>query len=110
MIILSLIPMDPSSTARVTVTLPAELVESIDRIEPNRSRFVAQAIERELARRQRAGLLRSLRSPHPEAMALAEAGLAEWGAGEPASDDLVDSSAGRSIRWVEGRGWVPGKR
>lgn len=102
--------MDSPATARVTVTLPAELVESIDRIEPNRSRFVAQAVERELARRRRADLLRSLKAPHPEAVALAEAGFAAWGAGEGTSGDLVDPSVGRSVRWIEGRGWVPGKK
>src|SRR5262245_44365957 len=96
-----------AATARVTVTLPAELVESIDRLERNRSRFVSDAVKRELARRRRAGLLRSLKNPHPEAADLAEAGLAEWGASLPVEDEeLVDVSAGKRVRWVEGRGWV----
>jgi metal-responsive CopG/Arc/MetJ family transcriptional regulator len=34
-----------ATTERVTVTLPAELVESIDRYERNRSRFIAEAVE-----------------------------------------------------------------
>ena len=36
------------STERMTVTLSAELVDGIDRVERNRSRFVAQAVEHEL--------------------------------------------------------------
>lgn len=95
------------TTERVTVTLPVELVENIDRLERNRSRFIAEAVEHELARRRRAGLLRSLKSPHPESAELAEAGLAAWGASLPGGDDdLVDASAGKPVRWVEGRGWV----
>jgi len=94
-------------TARVTVTLPAELVERIDQLERNRSRFVVEAVARELVRRRRAGLLISLKHPHPEVAELAEAGLEAWGADLPAADrDLVDRAAGKPVRWVEGRGWV----
>lgn len=96
-----------SSTERVTVTLPAELVEGIDRVERDRSRFIAQAVERELTRRRREGLLRSLESPHPEAAEVADTGLSEWAATLPAGDDdLVDPNAGTAVRWVEGKGWV----
>ena len=96
-----------ATTERVTVTLPAELVERIDRLERNRSRFIAQAVGHELLRRRRNGLLRSLKSPHPEAAELAETGLADWGASLPADDErLVDVSAGKPVRWVEGQGWV----
>lgn len=99
------------STARVTVTLPSEMVERIDELERNRSRFVAEAVTRELARRRRAGLLRSIKSPHPEAAELADVGLEEWGASLPAGDeDLVDRSAGKAVRWVAGRGWVEKSR
>ena len=66
-----------ASTERVTVTLPAELVKEIDHFERNRSRFIAEAVERELVRRRRAGLLRSLEHPHPEAAELADMGLAD---------------------------------
>lgn len=98
-----------ATTERVTVTLPIDLVEGIDRYERNRSRFITQAVEHELARRRREGLLRSLASPHPEAAELAEAGLADWGASLPADDEgLVDESAGKPVRWVEGQGWVEG--
>jgi hypothetical protein len=96
-----------ATTERVTVTLPIDLVEGIDRLERNRSRFITEAVEHELVRRRREGLLRSLASPHPEAAELAETGLADWGASLPADDEsLVDESAGRPVRWIEGQGWV----
>jgi hypothetical protein len=96
-----------ATTERVTVTLPIDLVEGIDRLERNRSRFITEAVEHELIRRRREGLLRSLASPHPEAAELAETGLADWGASLPADDEsLVDESAGRPVRWVEGQGWM----
>lgn len=96
-----------ATTERVTVTLPVELVEGIDRFERNRSRFIAEAVEHELVSRRRDGLLRSLKNPHPEAAELAEAGLADWGASLPADDEgLVDVAAGKAVRWVEGQGWM----
>lgn len=96
-----------ATTERVTVTLPIDLVEGIDRFERNRSRFITEAVEHELVRRRREGLLRSLASPHPEAAELAETGLADWGASLPADDEgLVDETAGKPVRWVEGQGWV----
>ena len=96
-----------ATTERVTVTLPVELVEGIDRLERNRSRFIAEAVAHELVRRRRAGLLRSMKHPHSEAAELADAGLTEWGARLPAeADGLVDMAAGRPVRWVEGQGWV----
>lgn len=96
-----------ATTERVTVTLPAELVEGIDRLERNRSRFIAEAVEHELASRRRDGLLRSLKNPHPDAAELGETGLAEWGASLPADDEgLVDVSAGKAVRWIEGQGWI----
>ncbi len=97
-----------ATTERVTVTLPIDLVEGIDRFERNRSRFISEAVERELVRRRREGLLRSLARPHPEAAEVAETGLADWGASLPADDEggLVDEAAGKPVRWVEGRGWV----
>ena len=93
---------------RVTVTLPAEVVEDIDRQERNRSRFVLEAVRRELKRRQRDLLRRSLASPHPEASELADAGFDEWAAGLPRGEgeELVDARRGSRVRWVPGRGWV----
>jgi predicted transcriptional regulator len=96
----------PSTTERVTVTLPAELVDRIDRLERNRSRFVAEAVRNELARRRRAELKRSLVRPHPEALEHAEFGLETWGVDRPEDDDaLVDPTAGHAIRWDEDAGW-----
>lgn len=95
------------ATERVTITLPIDLVARIDRYERNRSRFITEAVEHELVHRQREELVRSLASPHPEAAELAETGIADWGASLPADDErLVDESAGKSVRWVEGQGWV----
>jgi hypothetical protein len=95
-----------SITERVTVTLPAELVERIDRLERNRSRFIAEAVEHELTRRRREDLLSSVRNPHPETVDLADAGLEDWTADLPADEGLVDVTAGTAVRWVEGQGWV----
>ena len=96
-----------AKTARVTVTLPAELVAAIDRCDRNRSRFVTEAVAHELDRRRREGLLRSLRNPHPRSRALAEIDLAGWGASLAAGDEaLVDISAGTAVRWADGGGWV----
>jgi Arc/MetJ-type ribon-helix-helix transcriptional regulator len=98
--------MSPRSE-RVTVTLPAELVRDIDRLERNRSKFVLEAVQHELAQRRRHELERSLKNPHPESGMLAEEGFAEWAAGLP--DDgagLLDRKAGRPVRWIPGQGWV----
>ncbi len=96
---------------RVTVTLPNELVRDIDRREKNRSKFVAEAVRHELDRRRRAELHRSLRNPHPEIAGLAEQGLEEWARSLPEEDAeaLVNSSAGKPVRWVPGEGWVEGR-
>jgi hypothetical protein len=97
---------------RVTVTLPTEVVQDIDRLERNRSKFVLDAVRRELQRRRRAELMRSLRSPHRESEPLAEAGFREWAGNLPAEDvaGLVDMRAGTPVRWVPGKGWVAARR
>jgi hypothetical protein len=59
--------------SRVTVTLPEEILTEMDRAAPNRSRFVLEAVTRELARRRRAALRASLSAPHPESLQVAEA-------------------------------------
>jgi Arc/MetJ-type ribon-helix-helix transcriptional regulator len=96
------------SVERVTVTLPDGLVREIDRREKNRSKFLAEAVRRELDRRRRDDLRRSLQNPHPESAELAEQGLEEWSRGLPEEDAeaLVDNSAGKAVRWVPGEGWV----
>jgi len=94
------------TTERVTVTLSAELVEGIDRLERNRSRFIAEAIEHELARRRRDALLSSVRSPHPETADLADTRLGDWTSDLLDEQGLVDVAGGTAVRWVEGKGWV----
>ena len=93
-------------TERVTVTLSADLIHGIDRLERNRSRFIAEAVERELARRRRETLLSSVKNPHPETGNLVESGLGDWTADLPDDEGLVDVAAGTAVRWVEGQGWV----
>jgi hypothetical protein len=91
---------------RVTVTLRTDLLKEIDRLERNRSRFIAEAVEHELQRRRREALLASLEDPHPETAALADVGLEDWVKDLPEENDLVDVSMGRAVRWIDGRGWV----
>ncbi len=91
---------------RVTVTLPADLVERIDRLERNRSRFIAEAVEHELAQRRRDSLLQSIQNPHPETTELVDVSLREWVSDLPSDETLVDASAGTPVRWVEGLGWT----
>lgn len=95
---------------RVSVTLPADLVEEIDRRERNRSRFMLEAARRELLRRQRDELRRSLANPHPRSLVLADAGLEGWGAkSRVRSADLLKWKSGRPVRWVPGKGWTSGR-
>jgi Arc/MetJ-type ribon-helix-helix transcriptional regulator len=97
-----------AAVERVTLTLPEDLLREMDRHESNRSEFVAEAIRRELDRRRRAGLRRSLHNPHRESAEIAEQGIAEWSRALPDEDAeaLVDSSAGKAIRWAPGEGWT----
>ena len=86
--------------------MPSELVAGIDRIEGNRSRFVAEAVRHELQRRQRLELLRSLEAPHPDSVATAALGLADWAEALPEGDsDLLDPSAGVPLQWRPESGW-----
>lgn len=96
-----------ATTEPVTVNLSVELLEGIDRFEQSRSQFIEEAVEHELVKRRREGLIRSLSHPHPESAELAETGLAAWGAALPTGDEgLVDVLSGTPVRWVEGQGWV----
>ncbi len=94
--------------ARITVTLPDNLVTDIDRRERNRSRFILEAVEHELENRRRQELLTSIEHPHPQSEEVAEVGMSEWGDWEDAEheDDLLDREAGSSVRWTPGLGWV----
>jgi len=91
---------------RVTVTLPADLVERIDQLERNRSRFIAEAVEHELTQRRRDALLQSVQNPHPETTDHVNIGLSDWVSDLPADETLVDANAGTAVRWVEGQGWI----
>ena len=81
---------------------------AVDRQEKNRSRFVAEAVRRELDRRRREELLRSLQNPHPETIEFADQEFEAWSHSLPAEDaeSLLDNKAGTSVRWVPGEGWV----
>ena len=91
---------------RVTVTLRSDLLEEIDRVERNRSRFIAEAVEHELQRRRREALLLSVVNPHPETAELVDVGTGDWVKDLREEHDLVDLSTGIAVRWIEGRGWV----
>ena len=93
-------------TDRVTVTLSGALVAKIDRLERNRSRFVAEAVRHELARRRRESLLQSVSSPHADTADLMDAGPSHWTADLPDHEGLVDPAGGTAVRWIEGKGWV----
>lgn len=95
-----------ASMERVTITLPASLVEQIDLLEKNRSRFIAEAVEHELAQRRHAALLQSVRNPHPETTELVDVGLTDWIADLPEDESLVDAANGTPVRWIEGQGWT----
>jgi len=93
--------------ARITVTLPDDIVREIDKRERNRSRFVLEAVEHELISRRRQELLASVASPHPQSEEVAEAGLGEWADwGEAGDEELLDVEAGRSVAWSPGHGWA----
>jgi hypothetical protein len=93
--------------ARVTVTLPSDVVRAIDREELNRSRFVLKAVTRELDRRRTEQLRKSLTQPHPESLEMAEVGFAAWAQGFPNdASDLIAPGAGEGVKWTADRGWV----
>jgi hypothetical protein len=83
-------------------------MRDIDRREKNRSRFIAEAVRRELDRRRRDELRRSLENPHPKSHEYAELGFEEWSRGlrDEDAEALLDSSAGTAVEWVPGSGWV----
>jgi hypothetical protein len=99
------------SNARVTVTLPPEVVREIDREESNRSRFVLDAVRRELLRRRREQLKKSLRKPHPDSLGMVDQGFSEWADGLPDENtsDLIAPGTGKAVRWTANRGWIEGK-
>lgn len=95
-----------ATSERVTITLPADLLGEIDQLERNRSRFIAEAVQHEVARRRRDALLQSIRSPHPETTQPVDTGLSDWTSELPDDEGLVDPTGGSAVRWVEGQGWI----
>ena len=94
---------------RVTITLPNEILQEIDREEKNRSRYILDAIEREIARRRLAALETSLENPHPESAALESSDVANWIQAGEADSDLLDVNGGTCVKWTAD-GWVEGER
>lgn len=92
-------------TERVTITMPREMVVEIDKIAANRSRFIVEAVRRELARKRREELLVSLRNPHEESSQVADLGVDDWAASLPEESDSLAPASGRAVRWRAGEGW-----
>jgi hypothetical protein len=57
---------------------------------------------------RRLELRRSLQNPHAESLEIVQQGVEEcsWGLPDENIEALLDSSAGRHVRWVSGEGWV----
>lgn len=90
---------------RVTVTLPQNLLEEIDLQVKNRSRFILEAVERELERRRQELLRASLAMPHAESGSLADLGLENWIKAGCEESGLLDSEGGQEVRWTPELGW-----
>lgn len=99
-----------AGSTRVTVTLPSEILLEIDRGDRNRSRFILEAVQREIARRRREALELSLTHPHPDSQTFESAGLEEWfQEGNRDATELLDLKGGTEVHWVPERGWMDGK-
>jgi len=74
-----------------------------------RRNHLAESIQ---PKRRRAELHRSLRNPHQETSDLADLGLRAWASRLPAEDceGLVNTKAGKAVRWQPGRGWLEDRR
>jgi hypothetical protein len=101
-----------SSVARVTITLPSDVVADIDRMEHNRSRFVLQAVKHEIDHRRRGALRRSLDNPHVESHGLSDEDFEQWAKNLPGDDaaTLVDANGGKQVRFVSGTGWIEAEK
>ena len=88
------------------------LVQSIDRLDRNRSHFIGEAVRHEIHRRCHEELQRSLEAPHSESLELAKLGMADWSENLLAAEDdtLVSTLEGTAVRWVEETGWVEDSR
>lgn len=90
----------------MTITLPAEVIDEVDRRAANRSAFVLEAIRLYLDHIRRAELARSLQNPHTETASLADEDLGDWIAAGADDVDLLDAGEGRPVRWRRGVGWT----
>jgi Arc/MetJ-type ribon-helix-helix transcriptional regulator len=96
----------PSTKTRVTVTLPSELLDEIDLQVKNRSRFIAEAVQRELDRRREELLRKSLEAPHSESGEISGVGFEDWVKAGQHDSGLLDPNEGKEVRWSQGEGWV----
>lgn len=96
----------PVAKARVTVTLPSDLLEEIDRQVKNRSSFILEAVRRELERRRLELLQKSLESPHCDSKDVENLGFEDWVGASQEEPGLLDFGAGRNVRWNPGEGWA----
>jgi hypothetical protein len=92
-------------TERITITMPKNMVKQIDELTKNRSRFIVEAVRRELLRQLREELRLSLRHPHAESAQVAELGIEDWGAALPDDSELLDPRRGRAVQWNPEKGW-----
>jgi hypothetical protein len=89
---------------RISIDLPDDLLQQMDRLERDRARFLLLAVRNELRRRLALELQKSVDHPHPESRELAGLGLADWG--DPDSgDDLLDPEAAIPVEWLPDLGW-----
>ena len=85
-------------------------MQSIDRLDRNRSHFIGEAVRHEIHRRCHEELLRSMEAPHSESLELARLGMADWSEHAAEDETLVSTLEGTAVRWVEGTGWVEDSR
>ena len=88
---------------RMPIPVAAELIASIDQLDPDREAFVAGAIRNELARRGRGAQVVA----HPETLELAEVGFDEWASLADESDAApIDPSSAVLVHWDAPAGWA----
>ncbi len=93
--------------AQLHVAVPAEVSRGIDPVGPPR-RTAARATTQQQLRGRNQQIRTSTRNPHPESVATAEVGLAEWARRLPTEDagDILDPHGGTPVSWRAGRGWM----
>ena len=95
-----------TGSSRVTITLPSDILTEIDRGDKNRSRFILEAVKREISRRRQEALNLSLANPHPDSSQFESADLPAWfRAGDADASDLLNLNEGTQVCWVPDQGW-----